>query len=325
MEEKTERGYSIATGLPPLVFMGTPEFAVPSLRKLAEAGAPILLVVTQPDRPSGRGKKVTLPPIKLLAQELGIPVFQPDRVRKPEAIDRIRSAGAECAVVVAFGQILPQALLDVFPLGALNVHASLLPKYRGAAPVHRAILEGDSGTGISVMLLDAGMDTGPVLTRRGLEIGDRETFGELHDRLAAEGAELLIETLKGWKAGSVAAEPQDDAHASYAPPLGKEQFRLEWTQPAERIVSRIRAFDPQPGAFFMCGGKRVKCFRASLLSLRTAGQGGEVVGLQAGGLVVLGGDGRSLLIGELQMEGQRRVSAPEFVRGRPLPPGTRLE
>lgn len=325
MEEETKRGDSVETGLPPLVFMGTPEFAVPSLRRLAEAGAPVRLVVTQPDRPSGRGKKITLSPIKHLAQELGIPVYQPERVRKPEVIDRIRTAGAECAVVVAFGQILPQNLLDVFPLGTLNIHASLLPKYRGAAPIHRAILEGDSQTGISIMLLDAGMDTGPVLSRQAVEVGADETFGELHDRLSAAGADLVVDTLMRWKAGVIAAGRQNDGDATYAPPLRKEEFRLDWAQPARRTVNRIRAFDPQPGAFFTYGGKRVKCFRASLLSMRAAGHGGEVLGLRADGLVVLGGDGQSLVIGELQMEGQRRVAAPEFTRGRPLPPGTRLE
>ncbi len=324
MEKKAEGGTGIVHQLPTLVFMGTPDFAVPSLRKLAASGATIPLVVTQPDRPSGRGKKLTPPPVKEAAEALGIPVYQPDRIRKPEALELIRSHGADCLAVVAYGQILPQALLDMHPLGAINVHGSLLPKYRGAAPIQRALLAGETQTGISIMLLDAGMDTGPVLCRSAVCIGDSETFGELRERLSILGADLLVDTLRRWKSEEIVPKAQDEALASGAPPITKDELRLEWAHAAGRIVDRIRAFDPSPGAFFMLGGKRVKCFRASLPGVRSEGKPGELLGGGQGGLLVLGGDGNALSIADLQMEGQRRMSAGEFVRGRLMPAGSLL-
>lgn len=308
-----------------MIFMGTPDFAVPSLLKLAEAGADIPLVVTQPDRPSGRGKKVNSPPVKLAAEKLGIPVYQPEKTKDPEVIEHIRSYGAECAVVVAYGQILTQAFLDSFPLGAINVHASLLPRHRGAAPINRAILEGDAKTGVSIMLLDSGMDTGPVLSRLETPIQERESFGEVHDRLAELGPGLLLETLREWKRGAVAPQPQDEALATNAPPIRKAELRLAWDLPARRIVDTIRAFEPWPGAFGIFQGKRVKFFRATLMSLSAEGESGKIVGQTEEGLAILGGDGRALVVGELQMEGQRRMSADEFLRGRSMPPGSCLE
>lgn len=305
--------------------MGTPDFAVPSLRMLAEAGAPIVLVVTQPDRPSGRGQKLTPSPVKLLAEKLNIPVFQPDRVRKPEAIEHIRSLGAECAAVVAYGQILPQSLLDLFSLGVLNVHGSLLPKYRGAAPVQRSILSGDSETGISIMLLDAGMDTGPVLSQLRTSIGEDDNFKTLHDRLSRLGAELMCATLKEWCAGRISPRPQEESLVTYAPPISKEELRLDWQLPALRLVNAIRAFDPWPGAYCLYQGKRVKCFKASLLHWEGEGAAGEVVGVTDKGLVILGGDKKAFAVGELQLEGQRRLAAAEFLRGHPVTPGSHLE
>lgn len=311
--------------LPRLVFLGTPDFAVPSLRRLSEAGADILLVVTQPDRPSGRGKKLTPPPVKVLAEELGIPVYQPERIRRKEALEHVLSFGAECAAVVAYGQILPQAFLDGFPLGALNVHGSLLPKYRGAAPIHRSILAGDAETGISIMLLDAGMDTGPVLTEQAVPIELHDNLGTMHDKLANVGAELLCRTLADWKAGRIQPRPQDDSLATLAPPIKKEEMAVSWQLPAQRVFNTIRAFDPFPGAFTSLGGKRLKCFRASILPWKGEGSPGEVIGETEEGLAVLAGDGRVVAIGELQLEGQRRLPASQFLRGRPVAPGTRLE
>ncbi len=311
--------------LPSLVFMGTPDFAVPSLRKLADSRAAVRLVVTQPDRPSGRGKKLTPPPVKRAAESLGIPVYQPERIRKAEALEHIRSFDAECIAVVAYGQILPQALLDAHPLGAVNVHGSLLPRYRGAAPIQRAILDGETQTGVSIMLLDAGMDTGSVLCRSAVQLREYETFGELRERLSLYGADLLVEALGKWKSGQIVPEVQDETLASYAPPIRKEELRIDWVEAARGIVSRIRAFDPSPGAFFFTQGKRVKCFRATLPGFRAEGRPGEVLGEGQGGLVVLGGDGDTLSIAELQMEGQRRMSAGEFIRGRSMPAGSLLE
>ena len=310
--------------MPGLVFLGTPEFAVPCLRKLLEARAVVHLVVTQPDRPRGRGRKICQSPVKTLANGAGIPVYQPERIRGAE-IERVRAYGAECAVVVAFGQILPQSFLDIFPLGALNVHGSLLPRYRGAAPIQRALLAGDTVTGISVMLLDAGMDTGPVLSQEEMMIASEDTFGTVYENLAAKGAELLVDTLRDWAAGRLAARTQDEGSATYAPPIQKEELRIDWNSPAKDIINKIRAFDPAPGAWFVLGGKRVKCFRASLFRLASMGAPGEVIGIAEYGLTVAGGCGRSLCIGELQMEGQRRMPAREFIRGRPVPRGSLLE
>lgn len=311
--------------LPSLVFMGTPDFAVPSLQRLCACGAAVRLVVTQPDRPSGRGKRLTPPPVKLAAEALGLEVCQPERVRRSEVIERIRSCEAECAVVVAYGQILPQDLLDAFPLGAINVHASLLPAYRGAAPIQRAILSGESVTGVTIMLLDAGMDTGPILTRREVPIEPADAFGAVHDKLAAAGSELLLETLIEWKAGRVRPVAQGEAGVSLAPPIRKEEMRLEWEAPAQRVVNAIRAFDPWPGAFSILNGRRIKCFRGSTLAWKGEGRPGEIVGSTEDGLVVLAGDGRAVAVGELQLEGVRRLSAGEFLRGRPIAPGSVLE
>lgn len=311
--------------MPDLVFLGTPDFAVPSLRKLIDCKAGVRLVITQPDRPSGRGLKVHESPVKTLAFDAGIPVYQPNRIYDGEVIEKIRSCGAECAVVVAFGQIVPQSFLDSFPLGTLNLHGSLLPRYRGAAPIQRAILAGERVTGISIMLLDAGMDTGPVLSQKEIALGPADTFGEVYETLAAEGAELLADTLRDWTAGRLAARKQDDALATFAPPIQKEELRIDWKSPAKNIINKIRAFDPAPGAWCILGQKRVKCFGASSFSWDSKGAGGEVAGIAECGLIVAGSCGRSLCIGELQMEGQRRMRAYEFTRGRPISRGSFLE
>jgi methionyl-tRNA formyltransferase len=325
MEEEAEGGKAINANFPTLVFLGTPEFAVPSLKKLVNAKAPVLLVITQPDRPSGRGRKLSAPPVKGLAEGSGIPVYQPQRIRSSEVVEHIRACGAECAVVVAYGQILPQAFLNAFTLGTLNVHASLLPAYRGAAPLQRCLLAGETRTGISIMLLDAGMDTGPVLSQRAVPIGEDTTFGSLHDEMAQAGAELLLETLREWRAGRVVPVGQEDALATYAPPLLKTEGRIVWEAPACQIVNTIRAFDPSPGAYGRFEGQRMKFFRAALLPWKGAGRPGEIAGCGEKGLVVLGGDAQGLAIGGLQLEGQRRLAAAEFLRGRAMPVGSLLE
>lgn len=314
------------SAFPRILFLGTPDFAVPSIQRLISDGAPVLAAVTQPDRPRGRGARVVAPPVKRVAESAGIPVYQPERIRDRGFVDELRSLGAECAVVVAYGQLLPQALLDLFPLGAVNVHGSLLPLHRGAAPIQRSILAGDSRTGVSIMVLDAGMDTGPVLSRSEIALGEEDCFGTVHDRLALLGAEVLCETLKAWKAGAIRPEAQNDALATYAPPIRKEEIRLDWRLPAHRIVNTIRAFDPAPGAFTVYRGKRLKCFGARLLPWKeVSGKPADVVGEAETGLVVLGGDGSALSIGALQLEGQRRLTAAEFLRGHPMTPGTSLD
>ncbi len=325
MEKETKGGRLTGTPLPGLVFLGTPDFAVPSLRILIDSGAPVRLVVTQPDRPSGRGRKVAQPPVKILANRFSIPVYQPERIRGEEVIRKIKSFGVDCAVVAAFGQILPQEFLDAFALGTLNVHASLLPKYRGAAPIQRAILSGDELTGVSIMLLDAGMDTGPVLSRREVPIEPGDTFGMVYERLSRVGADLLMETLGGWGAGRITPLIQDESLATYAPPIKKEEFRIDWNVGAKGIIRKVRAFDPHPGAYCFYEGKRVKCFRAVAFPWTGGGEPGEISGMSESGLVVMGGDRRALAIFELQIEGQRRMSAQDFVRGRLMPAGSFLE
>ncbi len=311
--------------MPGLVFLGTPNFAVPCLQKLLECKAGVRLVVTQPDRPSGRGRKICESPVKTLANEAGIPIYQPERIRGGEVIENIRAYGAECAVVVAFGQIVPQSFLDLFPLGTLNVHGSLLPRYRGAAPIQRAIMAGEGLTGISIMLLDAGMDTGPVLSQKEVSLGPEDTFGTVYKALAEQGAELLAAALRAWTAGRLAPRIQDEGLATYAPPIQKEELRIAWNSPAKDIINKVRAFDPAPGAWFELGGKRVKCFRAASFPWAAAGAPGEVVGMAECGLIVAGGCAQSLCIGELQLEGLRRMRACEFTCGRPIPRGSFLE
>ena len=325
MEEEAEGGKVISPDYPSLIFLGTPEFAVPSLQKLVDADVSVRLVVTQPDRPSGRGKRLSAPPVKTMAEGCGIPVYQPERIKEREVIEHIRGYGAEGAVVVAYGQLLPQAFLDVFPLGTLNVHASLLPAYRGAAPLQRCLLAGETLTGVTIMLLDAGMDTGPVHSQREHHIKEDETFGVLHDEMAQAGAELLLETLRAWRAGGIVPMPQQDALATYAPPMRKAEGRIVWEAPARQIVNAIRAFDPSPGAYGFFQGQRLKFFQAVLLPWKGAGRAGEIVGCAEKGLVVLGGDGQGFSIGALQMEGQRRLGAAEFLRGRAIPVGSLLE
>jgi methionyl-tRNA formyltransferase len=327
MEEETYSGTGIGMvqDLPSLVFLGTPDFAVLSLQKLVEAGAELRLVVTQPDRARGRGRKIVPPPVKVLAQKLDIPVFQPQRLRTAEAVERVASLGAECLVVVAYGQLLPQELLDQVSYGAINVHASLLPRYRGAAPIQRALLAGERATGVSIMLLDAGMDTGPVLHQQALPIDERDTGGSLHDKLASLGAELLVPTLRLWKARRVAPVPQDGSLASFAPPIRKEEIRVNWNQGAKQIVNHVRALDPSPGAHCQYQGQRIKCFDASLLPWKGQGRAGEIMGVGETGLVVLGDDQQALSIGALQLDGHRRLAAGDFLRGHEMPQGTFLE
>lgn len=325
MEEEAKRGDRLRRELPDIIFFGTPDFAVPSLQKLVAGGLPVRLLVTQPDRRKGRGKKLAPPPVKSVGEELNLPIYQPARIRDSDAIEKIRSYGAACAVVVAYGQLFPKVFLDSFPLGVLNVHSSLLPSYRGAAPIQRAILAGDTKTGVSIMLLDAGMDTGPVLAQREVEILDEDTSGTLHDKLAQTGAELLCETLPKWQAGVIRPLVQDDSRATFAPPIDKEELRLSWSLSADRIVNTIRAFDPWPGAYAFFQDKRIKCFRASLLNWQVEGEPGEVIGETEKGLMVLGGDGKALAIGDLQLEGQRRLPSDDFLRGHPLPAGSLLQ
>lgn len=324
MEEKAQRGYGIDSKPVRLIFLGTPNFAVPSLELLLSAGADVCLVVTQPDRPKGRGKKLSPTPVKVLAEKSHLPIYQPERIKASGAHEQIRRYEAQCAVLVAYGQLLPKTLLELFPFGTLNVHASLLPRYRGAAPVQRAILAGESKTGVTIMLLDEGMDTGPVLAQREVTIEVDDNSGTLHEKLARTGAELLVETLEKWRSGLIAPRLQDNSAATYAPPIEKGELRLHWQLPGDRLVNMIRAFDPWPGAYALLHEKRLKCYRARLLEWRSEGRPGAVLGIMDAHLAVVAGDGAVFGIGELQLQGQRRLTAPEFVRGHPMHVGSLL-
>jgi len=300
-----------------LVFLGSPAFAVPTLERLVESGVRVLEVVTQPDRPRGRGQQAAAPPVKQAALRLGLPVYQPERARRPEAVDRLRTLEPDAMVVVGYGQIIPQVVIDIPRLGIINVHASLLPKYRGAAPVQWAIANGETHTGVTTMRIDAGLDTGDLLLTAETEIGPSETAVELGARLAAMGADLLICTLEGLEADSLIARKQDPAEATYAPLLKKEDGRIDWALPAEAIHNRVRGFQPWPGAYTAFRGQTLRIWRshpaaASCLAGLAAGRLSA-----ATPLVVSCGRGALELI-EVQLEGRRRMSAADFANGHRL-------
>lgn len=294
--------------------MGTPEFALPSLKALLSAEARVLLVVTQPDKPKGRGRKVVAPPVKLLAQAKGLPVYQPEKVKSPEAIERITKLAPACIVVVAYGQLLSAEILGIPPLGTVNVHASLLPRYRGSAPIHWALIRGEAETGVTTMLLDTGMDTGDVLLQRKVVIQPEDTAGSLHDKLSEEGAKLLVETLVMLEKGTLKPQAQDDSQATYAPMLAKEDGKVDWHENAKRICCRIRGLDPWPGGFTYWQGKRLKLFGCRALSISTQAEPGTVIAAAEDGLQVAAGEG-AVLIETLQLEGRRPLAVTDFLRG----------
>ncbi len=304
------------------VFMGTPAFAVSTLRTVLTSGVNLVGVYTQPDRPKGRGNVLTPPPVKVLAQEHGIPVFQPFKLREPAAVEELRRLAPDLVVVVAFGQILPKSVLEIPRHGCINVHASLLPKYRGASPINKAIMDGESVTGITTMLMDVGLDTGPMLVKKSIPIGEEETAGELHDRLALLGAETMAETLDRLFAGTLAPQPQDDALSTYAPMLKKEDGRIDWSRPAREIHNQVRGLDPWPGAYTFLRGETLKIARTAVEN--GEGAPGTVVAVGADGVRIACGQG-VLRVGELQLPGKKRLAAGEFLKGRALAPGARME
>ena len=299
-----------------LVFAGTPEFARASLDALVGSGRVPVAVYTQPDRPAGRGKKLTASPVKHYALEHGIPVYQPASLRDPAAEEELRDLRPDLFVVAAYGLILPQAVLDIPTHGCINVHASVLPRWRGAAPIQAAILAGDATTGISLMRMTAGLDCGPVYHSEEITIGATETAGELHDRLAELGGKLLAARLDDIVAGRLEAVAQDDALATYAPKIDKQDAAIDWQQPAADIARRVRAYNPFPGAYTHCGRgrsgdpERLKVWRAVPTS--GVGEPGEVLQFDRDAIVVACGDGALQLL-ELQLPGKRRAPTHEFV------------
>jgi methionyl-tRNA formyltransferase len=300
-----------------VVFMGSPDFAVPCLRALHERHE-VALVVSQPDKPAGRGAQLTAPAVKTAALALGLPVVQPKSARTGELEAALKQSGAELAVVVAYGKILPKAVLDALPRGCINVHGSLLPKYRGAAPIQWAVINGEPETGVCIMQLDEGMDTGPVLLERRIPIEPEETAGELFDRLSPLGAGALVDALEEIAAGRTRLHPQDHAHASHAPMLTKADGAIDFAQPSVMVAARIRGVDPWPGAQALLRGAAVKLFRAKV----TMGSGapGTVLAVNESGVHVATLDG-AVAIRDLQAAGRKRMHAQQFAAGRGIAVG----
>ncbi len=301
-----------------VVFLGTPEFAAASLYRLL--GAPdidVVGVVTQPDRPAGRGRRLAPPPVKKLALASGLPLLQPERIRgNPEAVRFLETTRPDLLAVAAFGQLLPAPFFDWPSHGALNVHASLLPKFRGASPIVQAILQGERETGVTIMKIDKGLDTGGMLSKRAAPIGPDVTAGELEAALAALGAELLVETIGPYLRGEIEPRPQNEAEASHAPLIRKEQGRLDWSGSAFDVHNQIRAFNPWPVAFSSLRGELVKLWRSALPALGGTGRPpGEVLGLTAGTLLVQCGGGTVVGLRQLQPASRKRMSAIDFVNG----------
>jgi methionyl-tRNA formyltransferase len=305
-----------------VLFMGTPPFAVPSLVALAE-DYDVVAVVTQPDRPARRGRRLTAPAVKRAALSLGLPVFQPASLREQEAIAQLRELKPRLIVVAAYGQILRLPVLSIPPAGVLNVHPSLLPKYRGASPIVGALLAGEDQAGVTIMLMDEGMDTGPIIAQRVVDIAPEDTAGTLRERLSEVGAELLVETVPRWLTGTVEARPQDEMQASYTKLVTKEEAVLVWSLPALDIWRRVRAYNPRPGARTYWGDQQLKILQARPeTNYCGAGQPGEVVELSSGPAVVCGRG--VLLLEEVQLAGKRAMDIEDFVRGQRDFVGARL-
>ncbi|MFZ5816720.1 MAG: methionyl-tRNA formyltransferase [Bacillota bacterium] len=308
-----------------ILFMGTPEFAAESLKALLAAGYPVVGVVTQPDKPVGRGGKVRFSPVKEVALAHNLPLFQPRRVRRPEVIAQLKELGSDLTVVVAFGQILSKEALEISPLGSINVHGSILPRWRGAAPIHRAVMAGDTETGITTMWMDEGMDTGDICLEARTPIGPEETGGEVHDRLARIGAELLVETVRRIEAGTAPRIPQPEEGVTYASKLERVDEQIDWRRPARALFDQIRALNPWPGAYTVGPRGSLKIWRASLIDHPTGeAEPGTVVAIRKReGFVVATGEG-ALLVREVQPPGRGRMDAPSFVNGGGVQVGTRF-
>jgi methionyl-tRNA formyltransferase len=308
-----------------IVFCGTPEFAVPSLRHLlAQSDFQIVGVVTQPDRPRGRALAVSGSPVKEAAVAAGVPVYQPEKIKSDEAFEYFKQAAPDAVVIIAYGQIIPQRLIEIPRLGWINLHGSLLPKYRGAAPIHRAIMNGENRTGLTTMNIDAGLDTGPMLLRFETEIGPDETAPELYARLSEAGAPLVADTLRGLDSGTITPKAQDNSQASFAPPLKKEEGRIDWSLSAQQIYNRIRGLQPWPGAFSSFRGKNCAIWGRPVYPSAEVGFSPGQILKANGNVVVACGDGTSLLLEFLQLEGRKRVTALEFANGARLNPGDRF-
>ena len=309
---------------PRIVFMGTPDFAVPSLEALVAHDHHLQAVVTQPDRPKGRSGKSAPPPVKQVAKRLGVEVLQPERASDESFCGRMGAISPDLLVVIAFGQVLKEHFLNIPSWGGLNIHASLLPRYRGAAPIQRAVMNNEHETGLTAMRMEQGLDTGPILLQEKTHIGTHETAGELHDRLAGTSATFLLKTLDRLAKNAIHETPQDDTLATYAPKIDRTTGRISWDLPADHVSALIRGLDPWPGAHTTINGKTLKLFSSRVVSTGDAGTfPGRVQRGSDEGLLVETADG-VILAGALQLAGKKRLNASDFLRGFPLKPGTLL-
>lgn len=306
-----------------VVFMGTPEFSVGTLKAILEAGHEVAGVITQPDKPKGRGKAMMFPPVKEAALSYGLPVSQPEKVRDPQFLETLKAMRPDVIVVVAFGQILPEAILTLPPFGCINVHASLLPKYRGAAPIQWAVIDGEEVTGVTTMRMDAGLDTGDMIMKTEVPLAKDETGESLHDKLAEAGAKLLVRTLDAVQDNTAVYEKQDDSKSCYAKMLNKELGRIDWTKEAAAIERLIRGLNSWPSAYTSFRGKTLKIWSAEVLEGSSEYQPGEICQVTKDAICVQTGQDR-LLLKEVQMEGKKRMSADAFLRGYPAVAGELL-
>lgn len=303
-----------------IVYMGTPDFAVPALKALHESPHEVCLAVTQPDRKKGRGRKLTPPPVKVAAQQFCIEVVQPESVKDPAFIEKLNIVAPDLFIVAAFGHILPQYVLDIPKKGAINIHASLLPKYRGAAPIQRAVINGEKETGITTMMMDKGMDTGDILMVKKTPILPEDTSADVHDRLSVMGADLIIKTIEGLDKGSLIPAAQNHEKATYAPMLSKKEGRINWALTAEAIESFIRGVTPWPGAYTQCGDKRLKVFKARVIDRDSGMPPGTLLDCCPGELQVAAGE-KTVSIMEIQGDSGKRLTVDCFLCGCTLPDG----
>ncbi|MFT4106533.1 MAG: methionyl-tRNA formyltransferase [Lacrimispora sp.] len=307
-----------------IVFMGTPDFSVPALTSLVEAGHEVLAVITQPDKPKGRGKEIQMTPVKEKALEYGIPVYQPVKAREPEFVSLLADMKPDVIVVVAFGQILPKSILDIPEFGCVNIHASLLPKYRGASPIQYAVINGEKESGITTMMMAEGIDTGDMLDQEVIDLDKNETGGSLHEKLSEVGGKLIVKTLEKLKEGTAVRTPQDDSKATHVGMIKKSMGDIDWSMDAVSIERLIRGLNPWPSAYTSWDGKVMKLWEATVLEKEYEGVCGQVVEVGWDCLIIKTGKG-SLSLKELQLQGKKRLDAGAFLRGYPVSVGTVLK
>ena len=307
-----------------IVFMGTPDFSVPALEALVKGGHQVIAAVTQPDKPKGRGKAVLMTPVKEKALEMGIPVYQPVKVREPEFVKTLADLAPDVIVVVAFGQILPKSILEIPRYGCVNIHASLLPKYRGAAPIQWAVIDGEKETGVTTMFMNEGLDTGDMLEKEVVPLDPKETGGSLHDKLSAVGGRLILSTLKGLEDGTLKGTPQTDEGSCYAKMLKKSLGDIDWTMDGAAIERLIRGLNPWPSAYTSLHGKTLKIWDADVTDREYGVEPGTVAEVSKDQLIIQTGKG-SLSVRSLQLEGKKRMDIQDFLRGYSLEKGTVLE